>query len=350
MRLLILLPILILGACAAPDISAFKQSTFALTTSLDENQTKLVSSGKTIVTKFGDPADQPDDALKQQLEDMIKNVSDLNTQGKQVRAITLVLATYTSSVARMARAGKDGEDAASELKSNIETTISTLTGDETLLPDSITTFSGAIADVVQLGKNKELYEIMEDVKGEIGAIATALETIGTSEIGIVDSLEKFWRTERPDLSNHHSAYMMLEKKLGKIDHEAKTEFSFKLTACANDPDNCDVVQLSENRTAELATQVAEIGKIQAIIEILKPYEEAYQAWDKEIRDWRTETEKHVTAIPSLAVAWRSDHEEIIEYLKSCTGLGGVFDKKCGAFSADNLQLLGKLVGGALLPF
>jgi len=339
-----------LAACASPDVGAFKQSTIALTNGLNENQAKLVTSGEAIVAEFGKPANQPTAALQTELQKMVNNVATLDTQGKQVRAITMVLTSYTSSVARMARAGTDGEEAAEELKSNVESTISTLTGNETILPASINTFAAVIADIVQLGKNKELYEIMGELKTTIDAVAGTLAAISTSEITFIDGLDKFWRTQRPDLENHHIAYAALEKQLKQVDTDPQIAFSLKLRACANDAANCDLDQLSQDRTDIQAAQVAELGKIQAIIEVLQPYEEAYQAWNTKITDWKSGTEKHVKAIPALAAAWQTDHQKIINYLKDCTGMSGVFNKKCGAFSADNLQLLGKIVGGSLLPF
>lgn len=359
MRLLyVILPMMLLGACASPDVGSFQKSTVALTVRIDENQKLLASSATTVADSFGDlsfyssaagPAGAP--SQQQQLATLKTQVSKLTGQSKQIRQLTLVLVSYADSIAKLAQAGDDGTKAALDLKSNLESTISQISGSQTTLPNSITTLADVAGRLVQLGKNKELYEIMDTaaVKNAINGVADGLSsTMLNADTLIVSGLVDFWRLQRADLRNGHKAYRALERQIATIERSAGFEVGRDTVTCVNNA-NCDYDALLQTHQSKQKERADEIGKIKALMEELKTTEEGYQAREAEIAEWQQETLAHLAGIKSLSAAWKKDHQTIISYLKDCTGFSGIFKKKCDAFSAANLELFGKLVGGSFLP-
>lgn len=337
MRFAAIALILLTGACAAPDVSSFKQSTLALTTSLNENQAALVASGEEISQKLGSPAD------------LNTHVSTLKKQGKKVQIVAGVLATYANSIARLASAGEDGEKAANDLVSNLETTITNLSGNERDLPDSLSNLTAALGRMQQVAKNKELFEIMLSVKSDVDALAAELATLQNAERIALGGFETYWRTQRPDLNNYHQAFEQLMGNIDRLNQASGFVLNNAVKACVQ-AGNCDYDALLTQHRQAMQANGNEIGKLETLINEIRAFEAAYQAWDKEIRDWRAASEARVRAIPGLANAWQNDHSAIIGYLEDCTRFSGTFRRKCGAFSAANLELLGKLVSSAGLPF
>jgi len=335
MRYLVLLPLILLGACAAPDISAFKQSTLALTTSLNTNQANLESSGTEIAAKLGNPSD------------MQTELNRLSKQGKQIKQFTAILSSYTESVAQLASAGKNGAKAAESLADNLKNTITGSDPGTDNRSATVTALTTALGSLVQQSKNKELFEIMGQVKKPINSIADELIKLPKSERGIVNAFTNYWKLERQDLVDYNLSYTELQKKLNGMAGNNAESLKNSLLSCANPCDYED--ELKKYRKA-IAENAESLGKIQTLLNEIQIYEESFQVWTATIEAWKANSHKGINDVPALAQAWKKDHNTIIKYLEDCTKSSGIFKRRCGAFSVGNLELFGTLIGKAITPF
>lgn len=338
MARLYLLVCFALGACAAPDVSAFKQSSIALTTGLNENQSNLISEGEKISATLGDP------------DGLTKNLKRLKTQSKSVHILSSTLASYANSVARLARAGTDGIDAANEMVGDLSTTIQSFTGSAPTMPDSISSFTAAFGAIVQASKNKELYEIMKIVEDDINAVADELAKMPNGEKAIIQGMSRSWRTLRPDLEAYHQAALLLQ---GKTENQAAvkaTSLQTRIANCQAAATPCNYEALLNDYRAEVEAINQQQGHIQVLLNEIDPYEQAYASFEQKVGTWETEMLAKINGIPDLAKAWKNDHKMVMNYLKDCSKFSGTFKKKCGAFSAGNLELFGSLLGKAALGF
>lgn len=328
---------LLLAACAAPDISAFKQSSIALTTGLNENQATLVSEGEKISAKLGNPSG------------FTNKLKRLKKQGAQVQILSSTLASYANSVARLARAGTDGEEAVNELVGDISTTVQSFTGAAADIPASVSDFTAALGRIQQISKNKQLYEIMQSVEEHIYAVADALADEPKGEIGIIQGMARNWSALRPDLTAYHQSAILLKKKTQNQATLKATNLQTRIANCqAAAP--CDYEQLLKDHRTEIAAMDEAQSHIQILLNEIDPYEQAYASFENKIELWEGDMLAKIGGIPELATAWKNDHKMVMNYLKDCTKFGGTFKKKCGAFSAGNLELFGSLLGKAALGF
>lgn len=336
MRFLILIPLAFLAACTSPDVGAFKQSTTALTAGLTGGQIALVADAESVAAKMPDPTR------------LQSRITSLKSDEKLVREAATALSAYAASVANIAQSGEDGADAANSMLNNVTSAIGSVSGTTPQLPSILDPITSALGKIVQQKQNLKLYEIMDLVKGDIDKFATKLGALHTSEAGIIDALAGYWSDTRDDLNQYHNAYDKLKEQLVPTQAIAAATISFDVTTCMNAPP-CDYVQISANHKAAQANANAKLTELQALMNEIQPYEESYQAHQKEIETWRATAKARINAIPDLAKAWKNDHAAIISYLETCTKSSGIFKSKCGAFSAGNLQLFGALLGKAAFP-
>jgi len=338
MARLYLLMYLALTACAAPDVSAFKQSSIALTSGLNENQAHLISEGEKISATLGDP------------DGLTKNLKRLKTQSKSVHILSSTLASYANSVARLARAGTDGTNAADEMVGDLSTTIQSFTGSAPNMPDSVSSFTAAFGAIIQASKNKKLYEIMQIVEDDINAVADELAKMPNGEKAIIQGMSRSWRTLRPDLEAYHQSALLLH---GKTENQAAVKaanLQTRITTCQAAATPCDYAALLNDYRAEVEAINQQQGHIQVLLNEIDPYEQAYASFEQKIGAWEAEMLAKINAIPDLAKAWKNDNKMVMNYLEDCTKFSGTFKKRCGAFSAGNLELFGSLLGKAALGF
>lgn len=336
MRFLVILPLILLSACASPDVGAFKQSTSALTSGLMDGQLALIADAEAVAAKMPDPG-----RLK-------TRISNLKKDEKQVKEATAALAAYATSVANLANSGEDGATAAQSMLNNVSSAVGSVSGTTPQLPGILDPITTALGKIVQQKQSKKLYEIMELVEEDVNKFATKLGALHTSEDGIIDGLAGYWSDTRDDLNQYHVAYDKLKAQLVPTQAIAAATISYDVTICMNTPP-CDYAQLSTDHKTAQAQANAKLTELQALINELQPYEDSYQAHQGEIAAWATKAKARIGAIPDLAKAWKSDHATIIAYLETCTDVVGIFNSKCGAFSAGNLQLFGALLGKAAFP-
>jgi hypothetical protein len=337
MRLLSFIFILtLLSACATPDISSFKQSSLALTSGLNNNQNTLLASGNDIADKLNRP------------KKLVDNIAGLRKQGKVVEQLGAVLATYATSVSRLASEGENGEKAANELVGNLKDTISSFTGKTINLPPSVSSLSAAFGKIQQQAKNKELHKIMAELQPEVDTIADALEKMPNGENGIINAMTTYWQSQRQDLINYHKAHESLLERAKKLDKNTSLELNNDLKQC-NAAEQCDYTALLTKHRAATAKNANERVNLQVLLNEIMPFELAFQAWNKEINDWKLGAKARIGGIPELAKAWQNDHQAIIDYLQKCSKLSSMFDSKCKVFSSANLEIFGTLLGKAAFP-
>jgi hypothetical protein len=336
MRYLILLPLILLGACASPDVGVFKQSTSAFTSGLMDGQLALVADAETVAAKMPDP-----DRLK-------PRIAGLKKDEKLVKEAAAALAAYATSVANLANSGEDGADAAQSMLNNVSSAVGSVSGTTPQLPGILEPITTALGQIVQQNQNKKLHEIMKLVQDDVNAFATKLGDLHTSEDGIIDALASYWADTRDDLNQYHVAYDKLKGQLVPTQAIAAANISYEVTSCMNRPP-CDYAKLSaDHKTAQVQANT-KLSELQTLKNELQPYEDSYQAHQQEIATWTTKAKARIRAIPDLAQAWKNDHAAIIAYLETCTNASGIFNSKCGAFSAGNLELFGALLGKAAFP-
>jgi hypothetical protein len=333
MRYIIFFCLFLATGCASPDISAFKQSSLALAAGLTDNQTSLVDAGKAVSEKLANPAN------------LATEVDDLREQGKKVKQLAAVLAAYASSVSVLSSSGADGTDAVDTLLSNVQTTVTSMSGHSFPIPSEVSSLTSALGALQQQGANKRLFEIMQAVQDEVDAIAKLMGTMPDAEQLIVQGMATYLRTERQDLINYHNIYNELKTELAGIDALTGNALKNTFKACQV-AGNCDYAALQKNHENAISSNNDSRTKIQSLMNTLMPFEAAYQAWSQEIESWETSMLKQIRAIPALAAAWQKDHQTIIAYLKICTELNGIFTSQCKAFSPSNLELFGTLLGKA----
>lgn len=350
MRYLILLPLMLLGACASPDVGAFKQSTLALTTGMNENQAAFVQSSENILAKLDDGQ-----STAAQLSKIKTSVSTIKSHGADVEAATVVLAAYASSVADLASSGADGADAAQSMITNLTTAVSSLTGNASSVPSMVDNVTNVLGLIVTQKQNKKLYEIMDDVDEKIDEVAAKLGSAANGEISMVNSMATQWGLGRKGLRRHHESYVNLKSQAAELDAVAGDHIAGEVancdpTAAAGDADYCDYTDVSTSYKAALAATAKKRSEILTLMNEIQAHEDNFQTWQKEIVAWKAQSTARVSGIPAMANAWQKDHAAILEYLKVCTKAVGFFNSKCGAFSAANLELFGALIGKAAFPF
>jgi hypothetical protein len=248
-------------------------------------------------------------------------------------------------VSRLARAGEDGEKAANELVGNLKDTISSFTGKKI---DSVTSLTAAFGKIQQQAKNKDLYKIMAQIQPEIDAIAAALGEIPNSEEIIIDGMENYWDSERPDLNNYHKVHESLLERAKNLDGVTSLAFNNELREC-REGEQCDYTKLLTKHRDLTAKNANERVNLQVLLNEIMPFEVAFQAWKKEIKDWSQGAKARIASIPELAQAWQNDHQAIIDYLQKCSELSSMLDSQCGVFSSANLEIFGTLLGKAAFP-
>jgi hypothetical protein len=336
MRYIILLSCLLMAGCASPDISAFKQSSLALSSGLTDNQTSLVAAGKEIADKLGNP------------DNLTANVQALSEQGKKVEQLAAVLAAYASSVSVLSSTGTDGTDAVNILLSNVQTTVTSISGNSLTLPNEIGSLTSALGALQQQGANQRLYQIMQNVQPEVDSIATELGKLPGAEQLIVQGMATYLKSGRQDLVNYHYIYTNLQAQLAGIDALSGNALKYAYNNCRSTEVGCDYAALKKSHEKAISSHNDERIKVQSLMNVITPFEAAYQAWMKDVRVWETTmlTKSRTTA--ALAAAWKKDHQSIIVYLQTCSELNGIFASKCAAFSTSNLELFGILLGKAAL--
>lgn len=338
MRFIILLCCLLAAGCASPNISAFKQSSFALSAGLNDNQTSLVTAGKEVSDKLGNPVD------------LDAHVENLREQGKKVSQLAGVLAAYASSVSVLSSAGTDGTEAVNILLSNVQNTVKSISGNPLTLPKEIQSFTSALGALQQQAANQELYEIMQSVQDEVDTIATLLGSLPDVEQFIVQGMVTYLKSGRQDLVNYHDVYSGLQTELAGIDGLSGNALKNDLDNCRKAVSGCDYTAMQTSHKKNMSGNNEKRSKVHSLMNELMPFEAAYQAWIKDIRDWETSMLTKVRSISPLAYAWEKDHRSIIAYLQTCTELSVVFTSKCDAFSAANLELFSTLLGKAAFAF
>jgi uncharacterized phage infection (PIP) family protein YhgE len=333
MRYILFFCLLLTTGCASPDISAFRQSSLALTAGLTDNQNNLVEAGKAVSETLANPAN------------LGTQVDDLRKQSKKVNQLAAVLAAYASSVSILSSSGADGTNAVNLLLSNVQTTVTSLSGNSLTIPSEVNSLTSALGTLQQQGANKRLYEIMQAVQGEVDAIAKLISTLPDAEQLIVQGMVTYLRTERQDLINYHAIYQDLHAQLAGIDALTGNALKNTFNACLN-AGNCDYAALQKSHENAISSNNNTRTQVQNLMNALMPFEAAYQAWSKDIDNWEASMLKQIRIIPALAAAWQKDHQRIIAYLKRCTELSGIFVSQCEAFSASNLELFGTLLGKA----
>ena len=337
MRFLAFFPLIFLAACAVPDINSFKQSSLALSTGLKDNQTALVQSGLAIAEKLGNPKD---------LKERIRYLKD---QEEKVNEAAAVLTAYANAVASLASSGQDGAEAAQSMLNNITTTIGNVSGKTAKLPGILGQITELLGKIVQQKQNKKLYEIMKDLEGDINKFADTLSEAKNGEESVVNALANKWRDGRQDLIDYHRAYENLEGQIQVVDGAAASKLTNDIKDCQRNK-NCNYVTLSIKRKDNQDLALTELAALQKLMKEIQPFEEGYQAQEKEIAAWKVTAKARIAAIPDLAAAWKRDHATIITYLRDCTNMFDIFKSKCGAFSSGNLELFGVLLGKAAFPF
>jgi vacuolar-type H+-ATPase catalytic subunit A/Vma1 len=335
MRVLAFIPIILLAACASPDVSSFKQSTLALTSGLTDGQTALVADSEAIAREMADPSR------------LMSRIQRLKADESQVKEVTAVLSAYAVSVANLAQSGEKGADAARSMLGNITSAVGNVSGASPKLPGIFDPLTTALGVVVQQDKNKKLHLVMTDIKPEIDKFADELGALHNSEDGLVNALEDYWIKTRKDLMVYHNSYVQLEQQMAIVQSNAANTVNSAALSCSG---SCDYAQMLADHKAKLAVTNKQLSELQAMLNAIQPYEDSYQALAAKIAIWKTKAKVRIARIPDMAAAWKRDHQAIISYLASCTGTSSIFKSQCGAFSAGNLELFGVLLGRAAFPF
>lgn len=344
-RQLMLMLVLGLSACASPDLKPFADGTAALTGAMLASQDVLIEKSLQIQPGLPDPV-----SIGERIAEMKQNRALL-------REHLALLEEYSEALMNLSAAGKSAPQSIARVQNAANSILGTFAASKTLLiPDPL---KNALTVFVRLRTDAKLLEVVQIADPALDPIVEKVQELSASQLALAGLIVERWENSLPeDMKLASSVHGQLLKKQNNggadIVYDALGAIRENLENCDFEPggsNHCDFAKYLADYNKAVSTRRDAEQSAAALERALRPSAQAFKSLGVAMAEWKGTRQRGHAEFMKLANFWRADHRTILEHLKTCTGLKGVFKGRCKAFSAENLQLVAGLFKmAAALPF